>query len=83
MKRTADWHRVTADGKPKTHVAAEGFFGMLEREAVNRRHCRSIAEARNDPFDYIERFHDPHMQRRPDVQDEAFRLLTQPSVKTG
>ncbi|MEN9311475.1 MAG: hypothetical protein RLY77_1600, partial [Pseudomonadota bacterium] len=39
--------------------------------------------ARSDVFDYIERFHNPRMQRRLDVKDQAFRLLTQQSVETG
>jgi len=31
-------------------------------------------------FDYIERFHNPIIQRRLDARDQAFRLLTQQSV---
>ena len=33
--------------------------------------------------DGVERFHNPRMQRRLDAQDQAFRLLTQPTVETG
>jgi hypothetical protein len=32
--------------------------------------------ARTDVFDYIERFHNPSMQRRIDVQDPKFYALT-------
>jgi putative transposase len=34
-------------------------------------------------FDYIERFHNPRMQRRIDAQDQKFYALTQQSAKTG
>lgn len=34
-------------------------------------------------FDYIERFHNPLIQRRLDAKDQAFGLLTQSSVETG
>ena len=45
----------------------------------NQRFMR-LAEARADVFDYIERFHNPRIQRRLDAQDQALKLLTQPSV---
>ena len=61
----------------------EGFFGLLKRERINRRRYLTLAEARADVFDYIERNHNPRMQRRLDAQDQAFILLTQPSVQTG
>ena len=61
----------------------EGFFGLLKRERVHRRRYLTLAEARVDVFDYIERFHNPLRQRRLDIQDQTFRLLTQPSVETG
>jgi len=65
------------------NAAAEGFFGILKRERVNRRHYRSIDEARSDVFDYIERFHNPRMQQRLDAEDQKFLALTQLSVKNG
>lgn len=65
------------------NAAAEGFFGKLKRERVHRRRYLSLAEARTDVFDDIERFHNPLIQRRLDAEDEAFRLLTQSSVETG
>jgi putative transposase len=65
------------------NAAAEGFFGMLKRERTHRRRYLSLAEARSDVFDYIERFHNPRMQRRIDIQDQALNALTQPSAKTG
>lgn len=64
-------------------AAMEGFFGLLKRERINRRPYRTLADARSDVFDYIERFHNHRMQRRLDARDQAFRLLTQPSVETG
>ena len=82
----ADHHIISsmsAVGHCGDNAAAEGFFGMLKRERVNRRRYATLAEARADLFDYIERFHNPRMQRRLDAQDQAFKTLTQPSVKTG
>lgn len=65
------------------NAPAEGFFGMLKRERVNRRRYLTLAAARTDVFDYIERFHNPRMQRRIDARDLQFSVLTQPSAKTG
>jgi putative transposase len=61
----------------------EGFFGLLKRERVHRRRYLSLAQARADVFDYIEHFRNLRMQRRLEAKDQAFRLLTQPSVETG
>jgi len=65
------------------NAAAEGFFGLLKRERIHRRRYASLAAARCDVFDYIERFHNPRMQRRLDFQDQTFNALTQPSAKMG
>lgn len=65
------------------NAAAEGFFGMIKRERIHRRRYLTLAAARSDVFDYIERFHNPRMQRRLDIQDQKFYALTQPSAKTG
>lgn len=65
------------------NAAAEGFFGKLKRERVHRRRYLLLAEARADVFDYIERCHNPMIQRRLDAKDQAYRLLTQTSVETG
>ena len=65
------------------NAAVEGFFGKLKRERVHRRRYLTLSEACTDVFDYIERFHNPIIQRRLDAQDQAFKLLTQPSVETG
>ena len=74
---------MSAVGHCGDNAAAEGFFGMLKRERVNRRRYLTQAQARSDVFDYIERFHNPRMQRRLDKQDQKFIALTQPSAKTG
>ena len=55
---------MSAVGRCADNALAEGFFGMLKRERVNRRRYRTRAEARTDIFDYIERFHNPLMRRR-------------------
>jgi len=90
---SSDYQRFLADqritssmsgvGHCGDNAAAEGFFGMLKRERVHRRRYLSLVDARSDVFDYIERFHNPRMQRRLDVQDQKFCALTQPSAKTG
>jgi len=65
------------------NAPAEGFFGMIKRERINRRRYLTVADARADVFDYIERFHNPRIQRRLDSRDHQFSVLTQPSAKTG
>jgi putative transposase len=42
-----------------------------------------VADAPADVFDYIERFHNPRIQRRLDSLDRELGALTQPSAKTG
>ena len=80
-------HHIVSSMSDVGHCAdnapAEGFWGLLKRERIYRRRYLTVADARDDVFDYIERFHNPRMQRRLDAQDQAFRLLTQPSVQTG
>ena len=56
---------------------------MLKRERVNRRRYLTVADARSDVFDYIERFHNPRIQRRLDSLDRELSTLTQPSVTNG
>jgi putative transposase len=65
------------------NAPAEGFFGLLERDRINRRRHRTIVDARADVFDYIERFHNPRRQRRRDALNGRVSVLTQPSAKTG
>lgn len=65
------------------NAAAEGFFGKLKRERINRRRYLTLASARSDVFDYIERFHNPLVQRRLDALNQQFSVLTQLSVETG
>ena len=55
---------MSAVGSCADNALAEGFFGMLKRERVNRRRYLAPAEARADVFDYIERFYNPRMRRR-------------------
>ena len=74
---------MSAIGHCGDNAAAEGFFGLLKRERVHRRRYLTLAEARSDVFDYIERFHNPRMQRRLDSRDQKFIALTQLSAETG
>ena len=46
------------------NAAAESFFGVLERERVNRKRYLTRAEARSDIFDYIERCYNQRKQRQ-------------------
>jgi len=74
---------MSAVGSCADNTAAESFFGVFTRERVNRHHYWTRAEARADIFDYIEPYHNPRQQRRLDMQRQADRLFTQPSVITG
>lgn len=38
---------------------AESFFSLLKRERIQQRTYKTRAEARQDLFDYIERFYNP------------------------
>ena len=44
------------------NAAVESWYGLSKRERVHRRHYRTRWEARQDVFDYIERFYN---RRRP------------------
>lgn len=74
---------MSAVGHCGDNAAAEGFFGLLKRERVHRRCYPTRAHARSDVFNYIERFHNPRMQRRLDNRDQKFIALTQLSAETG
>ncbi len=74
---------MSAVGSCADNAAAESFFGVLKRERVNRRQYRTRAEARADIFHYIERCHNPRQRRRLKMQQQAERLLTQPSIEMG
>jgi putative transposase len=74
---------MSAVGSCADNAPAEGFFGMLKRERVNRRCYQSHAEARADVFDYIERFYNPARERRLAVLEATKRPLTNLSVETG
>jgi len=56
---------------------------VIKREHIHRQWYLTLAEARTDVFDYIERFHNSRMQRRIHARDQAFTTLTQLSAKTG
>ena len=55
---------MSAVGSCADNAAAEGFFGRLKRERVNRRSYRTRREARTDVFDYIERVHNADRRKR-------------------
>lgn len=62
-------------GSCADNAAAEGFFGLLKRDRVNRRRYRTRREARADVFDYIERFHNPRMRRRIERQNQQEEMI--------
>jgi putative transposase len=74
---------MSAVGSCADSAAAESFFGVLKRERVNRQQYRTMAEARADIFDHIERWHNLRQPRRLTFQQQAAKLLTQVSVETG
>jgi putative transposase len=53
---------MSSTGNCYDNAAMESWFGLLKRERVNRRNYRTRADARQDVFDYIERFYN---RRRP------------------
>lgn len=61
-------HQITcsmsAVGSCADNASAEGFFGQLKRERINRSRYESRDEARRDIFDYIERFYNPLKRRQ-------------------
>lgn len=61
---------MSAVGSCADNAAAEGFFGRLKRERVNRRRYRTRAEARTDVFDYIERVHNGPRRRKLEQECE-------------
>ncbi len=80
-------HHITLSMSEVGHCGdnapAEGFFGMIKRERINRRRYLTVTDARADVFDYIERFHNPRIQRRLDARVQQLSVLTHPSAKTG
>jgi putative transposase len=74
---------MSAVGSCADNAAAESFFGLLKRDRVYRRHYATRDQARTDVFDYIERFHNPRMQRRLARLAQEESNLTQPSVEMG
>ena len=74
---------MSAVGHCGDNAACEGFFGLLKRERVYRSKYPTLAAARADVFEYIERRHNPRMRRRVIRQDQKFSALSKPSVISG
>lgn len=75
---------MSAVGHCGDNAAAEGFFGMLKRVRVNCRRYQTLAEARTDVFDYIERFHNSRIRQRMAAKDRKYPLtFPQPSAETA
>lgn len=62
--------------------AMGAFSGRLTRDRVGRQVYWIRGEAGADVFDYIERYHNPHRQRRLEVTKQKELLLVQPIVAT-
>jgi len=69
---------MSAVGSCADNAAAEGFFGRLKRERVNRRRYITRREVQTDVFDYIERVH--NAERRSAACRSA---LSKPSERSG
>ena len=52
-------HSMSRRGNCHDNAVAESFFNLLKRERIRRRTYGTRAEARQDVFDYIERFYNP------------------------
>ena len=52
-------HSMSRCGNCHDNAVAESFFNLLKREWIRRRTYRTREEARQDVFDYIERFYNP------------------------
>lgn len=74
---------MSAVGTCADNAAAEGFFGMVKRERVNRRVYLDKREARADVFNYIESFHNPRQRRRMKSKQTQKSHLTKQSVRSG
>lgn len=74
---------MSAVGSCADNAAVEGFFGMLKRERVNRRHYLTRAQARSDIFDYIERFYNPRQRRKMARRESIEMCLTKLSAESG
>ncbi len=70
---------MSAIGSCADNAPAEGFFGRLKHERVNRRQYRTRSEARSDVFDYIERQHNAERRRVP----RRLSTQTQSSAEPG
>lgn len=75
--------RMSGVGSCADNALVEGFFGMLKRERVDRRHHRAPAEARADIVDYIECFYNPRMSSRLERQKNEEIRLDQSIRETG
>lgn len=73
---------MSAGGHCADNASAEEFFGLIKRERIYRQRYLSLNDTQADAFDYIERFHNPCMQRRVDHPDRIVTTATQPSVET-
>lgn len=74
---------MSAVGHCGDNAACEGFFGLLKRERIYRTKYPTLAAARVDVFEYIERRHNARMRRRVAKQDRKYSALLQPSVISG
>jgi putative transposase len=74
---------MSAVGSCADNAAMEGFFGMLNRERVNRRQYLTRSEARSDVFDYIERFYNAEKRRKLEMLETEKLNFTKLSVETG
>lgn len=59
------------------------YLQPLASLGLQRNRYLTVDDARADVFDYIERFHNPRIQRRLDSLRRGISALTQPSARVG
>jgi putative transposase len=74
---------TSAIGSCADNALAEGSFGILKRERVNRRRYKTRSEARADIFDYIEGFYNQGMQARLNRNKQAESRLNETVREIG
>lgn len=84
VERTTLFLSLAKVDNASAQAAVDGFSRVLNRERVNRRRYQTLAEARTDVFDYIERFHNPRIRKRTAAEDRKYPLTcSQPSAETA
>lgn len=74
---------MSAVGHCADTPACGRFFGVLNLARVNQRKCGIREEARTDPLDRLEQFHNPRKRRRVIRENCNFSVISQRTVEMG